>query len=349
MLNPSLIDEQTATLPELYADELPGILRGKLPDLSGIRRVYALGNGDSCHAAQAAAEAFAAWTEMTYLPMPAYTFLTRELPRLTSARAEETLIVCISASGSSKLAVNILNEVRSRGVGHTLSLSGKPGSAMDQAAEWAVSTAIAEKGRSPGIRTYAASFAGLLALACRMGGRNAETVIEQLQSEAARMPAWMERAGQMADELAGWDWPLASILGCDGLLGCARFAAAKFAEGCGLYAAGQELEEWCHVESMTYPLSAPVILLQGIEAEEAKAVRVADTAHRAGRKVMMVCSGSESEQLRKAADAAIFLDLKCESTLYPLFHYIPLLPVTSAMAARWGRAMFLSDQPFKLF
>lgn len=349
MLSPSLIDEQVLTLPELYAAELPAILTGQGALPAGIRRVYALGNGDSYHAALAAAEAFAAWTDITYLPMPAYTFQTKELPRMAPERAQETLVACISASGSSKLAVSILTDVKARGVGHTLSISGKPGCAMDQAAEWTLSTAIAEKGRSPGIRTYAASVAGLMQLACRLGGRDSAALTGQLRAAAAGMPALLEQARQASDRAAAWDWPLASVLGCDGLLGCARFVAAKFAEGCGVYAAGQELEEWCHVESMTYPLNAPVIILQGSEAERAKAIKVADTAHRAGRKVLLICAHGEDDALRAAADEAVFLRLGCEPALYPLFHYLPALALTSALAVRLGRAMFLSDQPFKLF
>lgn len=349
MLNPSLIMDQAATLPELYAQEIPDIFRMQLPDLSGIRCIYAVGNGDSYHAAQAAAEAFAAWTDIAYRPMPAYTFQMKELPRLTSEHASETLVVCISASGSSKLAVNILQEVTARHVGHTLSLSGKAGSAMDQVAEWSANTTISKKGRSPGIRTYAASFAGLLTLACRLGGKNIDTLIEQLQAEAAGMPAWMEQSAKAIEKAINWDWPLVSVLGCDGLLGCARFAAAKFAEGCGLYAAGQELEEWCHVESMTYPLNAPVVLLMGSAEEEAKVIRVSDMARRAGRKIFLVCAGTRSDALCSAVDAAVFLSLKCDSALYPFFSFVPLLPAISTLATRWGRAMFLSDQPFKLF
>lgn len=351
MLSPALIDEQALTLPELYETELPAILAGQGALPKGIRRVYALGNGDSYHAALAASEAFAEWTDLVYLPMPAYTFQTKELPRLTKAQAAETLVVCISASGSSKLAVSILTAVKEQGLGHTLSVSGKPGCAMDQAADWSLSVAIAEKGRSPGIRTYAASVCGLLQLACRLGNREEllPALSKQLQTEAGKMPALLARAKQTADRAVQWDWPLASVLGCDGLLGCAQFIAAKFAEGCGVYAAGQELEEWCHVESMTYPLNAPVVILHGGDAETPKALRIADTAHRAGRKVLLISRGGGDVALRDAADESVFMGLECEGALQPLFHYLPALSLISAIAVKLGRAMFLSDQPFKLF
>ena len=71
LMPPTMIGEQVATLPELYADELPQILTGKAVLPKGIRRVYALGNGDSHHAALAAAQAFRTWTDIEYLPLPA--------------------------------------------------------------------------------------------------------------------------------------------------------------------------------------------------------------------------------------------------------------------------------------
>lgn len=344
---PSMIGEQAATLPELYAQELPQILRGKVELPQGIRRVYALGNGDSHHAALAAAQAFAQWTDVEYLPMPAYSFFTHEISRMDPARASETLVVCISASGSSKLALNIFEAVE--GKAHTLAMTGKPGCAMEQAAEYALSVAILEKGRSPGIRTYAASLTGLLRLCCELSGKNAATLADEISRNAAALPHVLDTSFSMAERCVAWDWPLCSIAGSDSLQACARFISAKFAEGCGVFALSEDLEEWCHVVSMTYPLNAPVIILQGTDGEKPQSIKVADTAHRAGHKVIMVCTGKEDATLRAAADEAIFLDIAGESALNALYHYIPLLHLTEKLANKFSRAMFLSDQPFSLF
>lgn len=346
-MSPAMIGQQAATLPELYAKELPQILRSEVALPAGIRRVYALGNGDSHHAAQAAAQAFAQWTDIEYLPMPAYNFLTHEAQRMDPARADETLVVCISASGSSKLALAIYEAVK--GKAHTLAMTGKPGCAMDQAAEYALSVAIQEKGRSPGIRTYAASLTGLIKLACELGHGDASALAEELARNAAALSPVLEGSLAMAERCAAWDWSLCSIAGSDCLQACAHFVAAKFAEGCGVFALHEDLEEWCHVVSMTYPLDAPVIILQGTENEKPQAIKVADTAHRAGHKVILVCAGKEEESLRAAADEAIFLGVEGDSALNALYHYIPLLAVTEKLAVKHGRAMFLSDQPFSLF
>lgn len=347
----SMIDAQLDTLEELYRRELPQIILGAqdCPLPGGIRRVYALGNGDSYHAAVAAAQAFAQWDDMEYIPMPAYTFLTKELPRLRRARADQTLVACVSASGSSRLAVSVLEGVRAAQAGKTLSIAGKPGCAMDAAAEWTLSTAISEKGRSPGIRTYAASLCGLLALAERLGsgvGWPGE-LAGQLETSAPQLARVVEASRAIAVAAAGWDWPLAAILGCDGLLGCAHFVAAKLAEGCGVFAAGQELEEWCHVESMTYPLGAPVMILAG-EGTHAQAAKAARVARRAGRPVAMVSMAADAA-LAEVADLYLPLDVGVDDMLAALYAYIPGTALARALADKYGRAMFLSDQPINLF
>lgn len=350
MMSPSMVADQMVTLSELYAQELPGMLT-QSPELpKGIRRVYALGNGDSHHAALAASQAFAAWTDIDYRPMPAYTFVQHELPRLRTQNAAQTLVVCISASGTSKLAVNALSEVRKRGLGATLSMTGNAGSAMDQAAEYTLSTAITEKGRSPGIRTYAASLCGLLCLAGRLGEceDRLNLAADALKADSA-LDAMLSDSVRMAESAAQWDWQLGTVVGCDGLQGCAQFVAAKLVETSGVYAAGQELEEWGHVESMAYPLNAPVIVLLGSPCDREKALGVMDVAHRAGRKTLLVSAFERDEELAANADESMFLALHVPEELNPLFHYMPLLPLAQRLAEKEGRGMFLSDQPFRLF
>jgi glucosamine--fructose-6-phosphate aminotransferase (isomerizing) len=44
--------------------------------------------------------------------------------------------------------------------------------------------------------------------------------------------------------------------------GSALFAAAKMTETAGVFAAGQDLEEWCHVERFAYPDAMPVFVIE---------------------------------------------------------------------------------------
>ena len=351
MLNPSLVLEQAATLSELYEKELPELVTQPITLPKSIRRVYALGNGDSYHALLSASQAFCSWTNIEYHPVPAYTFMQHELHRLSPEDATHTLVVCISASGSSTLATRVLDDVHRRGLGMTLSITGKHGNNMDQAADYILSTAITEKGRTPGIRTFAASLCGMLCLAGYLSECNdhLRLVAETLQRNAPMLEDILSKGMQIGKTASQWSWPLCTVLGCDSLQGCAQFVSAKMVEISGVYAAGQEMEEWCHVESMAYPLDAPVIVLLGSTYDRKKALSVMELAHRAGRKVMLVSSFAQDDELQDNADESIFLALSMQEEMNSLFHYIPLLPLAQCLAEKKGRAMFLSDQPFRLF
>ena len=351
-MSPELIDRQIDTLPELYGQELPCLL-SRAKDIAlpqGIRRIYAVGNGDSYHAALSAAQAFAQWTCVDYRPVPAFTFFTKEMQRMCPEERDATLVVCISASGSSSLAQSILKETAARGLAHTLSVTGRTGSPMDQRAEGVLPAVIREQGRSPGIRTYAASLCALLALAGRMS--TAEDRLDCLRawiSESAQgLAQTIARSRQAVVQAARWDWPHAMVLGCDGLLGCAQFIVAKLAEGCGVLGVAQELEEWCHVESMTYPLTAPMILLAGDASTCQQAIKAATVARKTGRPVLSICA-LEDQGLSEASDISVSLGLREPGPLEPLYAYIPGTLLARALGDKLGRAMFLSDLPYSLF
>lgn len=348
-LDASMVDEQLSTLDELYREELPAMLRQAaqrtLP--AGVKRIYALGNGDSYHAALSAAGAFAQWSDAQYLPMPAYAFQAHTLPFLTEKAAGESLVACISASGSSKLAAGILRAAGEKGC-HTLALTGRADCVMNDAARQVWPAVISEKGRTPGIRTYAASLCALYALAMVSGGRQRE--LEGLAGKIAALPKLngvLDAARDMARRVAAdYAAPHMMVLGSGALYGCASFAAAKLAEVCGVLALPQDLEEFCHVESMTYPLDAPVMILAG-EADDAQAAKAAVTARRAGRRVIAVTS-LPAGALAANADYTASL-CGCEEQLLPLLAALPGLTVSRALAQELNRAMFLSDQPFSLF
>lgn len=350
---PSLIKEQVETLQELYALELPGIisLSEQIPFPKTIKRVYAIGNGDSHHAALAASQAFATWANnVECIPMPAYSFLKIEMNRLKKEQSEETLVVCISASGSSALCLKIMEKLKGDGLAQTLALTGKAESAMERAADWQLSTVISEKGRSPGIRTYAASFIGLVALAVRFNSdpELAGRLAQAIASSGDHIPQIIMESEKAVLEAVKWDWPNAMVLGLDGLLGCASFVAAKFVEGSGILASSHELEEWCHVESMAYPLHAPLIVLHGDCGTTDQVEKVSTVARKVGRPVLIV-SNLASDSLREAANCFVSLPGVKHGELLPLYHYIPGVILAHALAEKYGRAMFLSDLPFSLF
>ena len=57
------------------------------------------------------------------------------------------------------------------------------------------------------------------------------------------------------------DSPVLVMTGSGPSYGTALFAAAKMTETAGVFAAGQDLEEWCHVERLAYPDAMPVFVI----------------------------------------------------------------------------------------
>lgn len=107
--------------------------------------------------------------------------------------------------------------------------------------------------RSPGIRTYQASVLGLLLAAIRLGearGLGAGQLREELAGLADAVDATAarvrDRCRETAQLLVGS--LVLTFTGSGPSYGTAQFSAAKMTEGAGVFAAGQDLEEWCHVE-----------------------------------------------------------------------------------------------------
>lgn len=346
-MSPQMIGEQIQTYPELFSVDLTKILTQNIDLPNGIDTLYAVGNGDSYHAALCAANEIYRRSGVRCIPVPAFTFLNWDIE--TVRHPEKTLVACISASGSSSIGVSILNKAHEIGV-HSIALTGKAECAMNAAAEAWLNVAISEKGRSPGLRTFAASYIGLLRLAIALTKKNdcIDDMAKALTDASRLLQDYIDRAEAMTKNAAAWNWPMAMFAGCDLLEGCARFCAAKFVEGAGVYAAGQELEEWCHVESMAYPLNAPLIILQADEKDAKQAAKLVDVAHRAGRKVI-VMGNALSETLQTEADLALFVNKKLQNWLLPIVLHIPAAMLAQKLAEKEGRSMFLSDQPFRLF
>lgn len=359
LCDPKWMVDQLGTLEDLYGRELPALIReAGLPAamLSGVKRVYAIGNGDSCHAALAAAPVFETLTGVSYRPMPAFPFLYYELPRLRTEEAAETLIVGLSASGSSKMVTEVFQRAGERGVARTLALSGKADAAVTKAADESISAVIAELGRSPGIRTFAASLCGLYALAGLIGraqGTATQARVEALagavQASAAGVRETVEDALRLAPDAAALcGAQFISLAGSGAGLAAAQFAAAKITEGSGVFAAAQDLEEWNHVESMAHPLTYPVAVLGVPGASLARAERLCRTAGRVGHPVVGI-AGPETAEIKALCDVAFPVHVDCGEALAPLYYYIPAVALSHALAAKHGRAMFLSDQAVDLF
>ena len=167
--------------------------------------------------------------------------------------------------------VQALNRAKEANIGlQTAALVGNPESRVANAAQKVISSQIPELGRSPGIRTYTASLMGLTSLAIRIGeikGTYHMNQANEIRQEIVDMADMVEETIQASYDVAEAaaaacaKAPFISYAGSGPGLGSAMFSSAKVVEASGVFAVGQDLEEWAHVERFAYPLDFPVFIV----------------------------------------------------------------------------------------
>jgi len=165
---------------------------------------------------------------------------------------------------------------------------------VTQAADRALVIELAWPEPSPGIRTYQASLLGLLLTAISLGQARGQYPHQQARALADEISALTgpvaATAGAVKDqcrEVAGIAAasPVLVMTGSGPGYGTALLAAAKMTETAGVFAAGQDLEEWCHVESLAYPDAMPVFVITppGRSRRRASALAAMPPSPRRGR------------------------------------------------------------------
>jgi glucosamine--fructose-6-phosphate aminotransferase (isomerizing) len=109
---------------------------------------------------------------------------------------------------------------------------------------------------------------------------NLADLVESTADEAGR------RCAALAEEIAGT--PVMCMIGSGPSHGTAMFAAAKVIEASGVFAMGQDLEEWSHVERFARPFDMPVFVIAPPGRTRQRAVEAAAQARSLGRRVIAV-------------------------------------------------------------
>jgi glucosamine--fructose-6-phosphate aminotransferase (isomerizing) len=354
---PELIMDQMKTYRDLHGRELPELIRSrgfdtKKINLEKIALVYAIGDGDSLFAAQAAAYGFQEAGGVTCFPLPALEFLHYVLPGLGKKDPARILVVGISASGGSTVVIKALQEIRRLYPAiKTFAVCGKDGAALASAAEYTKSVQLEELGRTPGIRTYGASLAGLFSLACSIGEakkRNSRLSREEIASFLEAGSIGVEKTiesiipgGEKLAALA--EGPFISCIGCGPDQGTASFSGAKIVEASGVYAAGQDPEEWNHVESFAYPLDSAMMVFANPGPALKRSVSLIHTGKAMGHRLLVICPG-ELREFENPVDQVIPVFGPYSPWLAVFTQYIPGTILAYYLAKRLNRAMFMSDR-----
>lgn len=355
--SPELITEQLRTLGSIHREDFRSIDESvrkgfNALELESAHRVYGLGDGDSFHAALSAEMAFNEFARIPYLPLSAMRFLEYGADYMPLIFPRDTVVVGISASGSSTRVVQSLE--RARKVSDqvlTAALVGKLDSPLARSADHVLSAQIPELGRSPGIRTYTASLMGMISLAIRIGEIKRHFHMDEannLRWEIIAMADAVEATYQAAIEPAELaariclQAPFISYAGSGPSFGSASFSSAKVVEACGIFAVAQDLEEWAHVERFAYPLDFPVVLVAPPGKGYWRALELAKGIKILGHPLLAVIDEKDTA-IRELADVVFPVQGQVREAFSPFLYYIPGTALAYALTKALGRSMFMTD------
>lgn len=315
---------------------------------AAVKNVYLTGDGDSYHASCALEMAFETLAGVGCRPMSAQRFVDYGAQWMR----QQSLVLAISASGGTQRVVQAIERAKEHGA-LSVAVTGTPDSPVARAADRAIVVELPQKERSPGIRTYQASLLGLLLVAIRLGemqGRQSQPEADALRQELvaladvvdATTAAVKEPCQEVAETVAAA--PTLVMLGSGPSYGTALFSAAKLIEAAGVFALGQDLEEWWHVERFAYPVDMPVFVIAPPGRSHWRAGEVAATARGLGRRVIAVAHPDDTEVTRHA-HAVLPVPGETREEFSPLIYHVFASHVAAAVAERLGRSLFQSDRP----
>ncbi|GLZ15417.1 glucosamine-6-phosphate deaminase [Actinomadura sp. NBRC 104425] len=304
-----------------------------------VERVFLTGDGDSYHAACAAEMAFESIGGVACEPLSAMRFAHYAAEWMRPAAPGRVLVVAISASGGTQRVIEALHAARRYGA-LTVAVTGTPGSPVTQVADRTLLVDLPDGEPSPGIRTYQASLLGLLSIAPRLG-RDAGVAHEEPAVLADQVDATAKTLKEECRRVAGLvaDAPAMVMLGSGPSYGTALFAAAKMVEGASVFAVGQDLEEWSHVERFAYPDDMPVFVIAPPGRSHDLAAGVAARARGLGRRVIAVTGRGDTAVARHAL-AALPVHGQVREEFSPLLYHLFAGYVACFVAQRLGRLPF---------
>jgi glucosamine--fructose-6-phosphate aminotransferase (isomerizing) len=228
-----------------------------------------------------------------------------------------------------------------------------PKSAVTQVADRSIVVELPQKERSPGIRTYQASLLGMLLVAIQLGEMQskysqaeANAVRQELAALADGVDATTDtikgRCREVADMIA--DAPALVMLGSGPSYGTALYCAAKMVEAAGIFALGQDMEEWWHVERFAYPVDMPVFVIAPPGRSHWRAGDLAANARGLGRRVIAVTYTDDTEVTRHA-HAVLPVHGAVREEFSPLLYSLFASYVAANVAERLGRCLFQTDRP----
>ncbi len=354
---PKLIFDQLQTLSDIHRDDFKNIERENRMcldalELTSFHRVYALGDGDSYHAALSTELAFNELTGIMYQPLPAMRFLEYTADSIPVNFPRDTLVIGISASGCSTRVIQSLERAKKKSEKIVVvGLAGENDSPLAESVEKILSVQVPDLGRVPGVRTYTASLLGLFGIAIRIGeikdryhmnqaNEMRKAIVDMADMIDATLEASLKAAPKAAELIKDADF--VSYVGSGPSFGSALFSSAKIVEASGVFSVAQDLEEWAHVERFAYPLDYPVVIVAPPGKGYWRAAKLAQGVKLLGHPLIAVVDEND-ETISKLADVVLPVRGQVEEMFSPLLYYVPGTVLAYELAEALGRKMFMTD------
>jgi len=344
----NLMREQT----HLFAETVHHLLT--IEEIKSLHHVYTIGDGDSFHAALATEMSYKSIAKVNCEPMSAMRFLEYGADYIHATFPNDTLVVGISASGSTKRVAQALERVKQQHQNAiTAVLSGDVEGRVGKDADRKISVALPDKGRSPGIRTYQASLMGLILLAIRIAeakGRIDQSKARSLREEFAVIADNIEKTTEAADipakvaAKALKDANYMVFVGSGPSYGTATFSAAKVIEAAGVFSIAQDLEEWAHVENLAYPDDTPTFLIAPPGKGYWRAIELAKAAKEKGRRIVAVVK-EDDEDVSQYADYLLPVIGDVREEFSPFIYHVAADLFAAYLTMELGRSLFQTDRP----
>lgn len=354
-LKPSVMLPQIEDLPnvlrqniKVYAQIVENVITRV--EAESLNRCYILGDGDSFHASLSAEMAFNTIANVPCESYSAQRFLDYKVEWLPVDNPNGTLVVGVSASGTTRRVISSLERASEKGT-ITIAITGRPDSAITKVTERVICTELPNMGPAPGMRSYMASLLGYYLLSIRLGelrgylqmdeSANTRQELMDLSEVLQATIKAVDKPAKAAAE-AFSDSPVIVFIGSGPSYGTAIFSAAKVIEAAGVFSMGQDLEEWTHVEFFAYPQNTPTFLIAPPGNSHWRAVELADMVKSFGRRLAVVVMENDTS-ITQYSDIVMPVIGKVREEFSPLIYHVAADYFSYYLTKILGRHLFQSD------
>ncbi|TQI80900.1 glucosamine--fructose-6-phosphate aminotransferase (isomerizing) [Serratia fonticola] len=249
------LQQTSHVIKENLATFLDGLKSNNAIFESDVRKIYAVGCGDSLFAAMAVKEAFIKTSGIEFVAVEAMEFCRYEVENIP----EGSVVFVISYSGSVARTAECATAARQHGA-KVVALTGNPQGRLAKLADHVLLYKVESLGFAPGTISFTAALMSLYLIAIKFGQYpqrapkiNADEALKALndivQLTTDTILSLKDDAYRIAEKFK--NQKLFYVIGAGPNLGIAHFGAAKLIEGGELDAIPQQLEEWAHLQYFT--------------------------------------------------------------------------------------------------